>query len=73
MPLKLMIAPIAQLDLLQPPKVALLLPEREPPNALPAQLEESVILLVIDSVLIAVKEKPVLEVLLSMPIHAPFV
>ena len=66
-------APIAQLDLLRPLKVALPLPEREPPNALHAQLEDSVLLLVIDSVLIAVKENPVLGVLLPMPIRAPFV
>ena len=73
MPLKLTIAPIAQLDLLRLLKVALPLPERGPPNALPAQLEESVLLWVIDSVLIAVKENPVLEVLLPMPIRAIFV
>ena len=70
MPLKLTIAPIAQLDLLRPLKVALLLPERGPPNALPAQLEDSVLLWVIDSVPIAVKENPVLEVLPPMPILA---
>ena len=73
MPLKLTIAPIAQLDLLRPLKVALLRPERERPNALHAQLEDSVLLLVIDSVPIAVKENPVLGVLLPMPIRAPFV
>ena len=66
-------APIAQLDLPRPLLVALLLPERVLPNALPAQLEDSVPLQVIDSVLIAVKENPVLEVLLSMPIRVTFV
>ena len=73
MPLKLTVVPIAQLDLLRPLKVALLLPERVLPNALPVQLEDSVPLQVIDSVLIAVKENPVLGVLLPMPIRAPFV
>ena len=63
-------APIAQLDLPRPLLVALLLPEREPPTALHAQLEDSVLLLVIDSVPIAVKENPVLEVLPPMPILA---
>ena len=70
MPLKLTIAPIAQLDLLRPLKVALPLPGRVLPNVLHAQLEDSVLLLVIDSVPIAVKENPVLEVLLPMPILA---
>ena len=73
MPLKLTIAPIVRLDLLRPLKVALLRPEREPLTVLPAQLEDSVLLLVIDSVLIAAKENPVLEVLPPMPIHATFV
>ena len=73
MPLKLTIAPIAQLDLLRPLKVALPLPGRVLPNVLHAQLEDSVLLLVIDSVLIVVRENPVLGVLLLMPIHATFV
>ena len=41
MPLKLTIAPIAQLDLLRPLKVELLLPERVLPNVLNALLDST--------------------------------